>query len=320
MTLTKYPNGVSSFGLPVIGGAFTSTGKAFFVDSNTGSNSYDGISKSDPFSTVTYALTKCTANKGDIIYCMPGHVEPADVDVNKAGVTIIGIGHGYLRPRFQLVTNTSASLTISSCDVTIENIVVFSTIAAIAHAVEVNADDFTILNCEYQMTETTMTPLLGIVVSTSADRCRIDGFKMIIPSTTNATGCSPIRLNGGSNHVIQNCFLISGLPSTDGLIASGTSVYAATMKNLLIQKNILAVLTTSSSCCMIIDPSSGNVMTGMIANNYLGYAMVTSSTQTGIWFGDGTKGDWDVGFYQNYAVNPLGNRGLLWPPTASATA
>jgi len=320
MTLTKYPNGVSSFGLPVIGGAFTSTGKAFFVDSNTGSNSYDGLSKSTPFGTVTYALTKCTANKGDIIYCMPGHIEAAGgITINKAGVSIIGIGDGYLRPRFQLPA-TSDEVTISSCDVTIQNLVVFSTVAAVAQTIAVNADDCTIFNCEYQMTETTMTPLLGIVVSTSADRCTIDGFKMIIPSTTNATGCSPIRLNGGSNHLIQNCFLISGLPSTDGLIASGTSVNAATMKNLLIRKNICAVLTTSSSAAIIIDPSSGNVMTGIIADNYMGYAMVTSSTQVATFFGDGTEDQWDVGFINNYCAEPLGNRGMLYPNTVSATA
>ena len=76
MGLTNFPNGISSFGVPVLGGgAITTTGSIFFVDSVTGSNGNSGADSDHPFATIDYAIGKCTANKGDHILVMPGHNE-----------------------------------------------------------------------------------------------------------------------------------------------------------------------------------------------------------------------------------------------------
>src|SRR5262245_23346085 len=90
-------------GLQVAGAAVFpgTTGKVFFVDSNTGSNGYTGLSIQDPVATIDFAIGLCTANKGDTIYVMPGHAETignGTIACDVAGVTFIGLGDGAAKP------------------------------------------------------------------------------------------------------------------------------------------------------------------------------------------------------------------------------
>ena len=107
--LTNYPNGITSFGVPVMGGGVeipASTGNYFFVHSGTGSDAYDGKNpkvvdrSSGPFATVDYAIGKCTASNGDVVIVMPGHAETltAAVTVDVAGVQVIGLGPDRFAP------------------------------------------------------------------------------------------------------------------------------------------------------------------------------------------------------------------------------
>ncbi len=69
-------------GVPVLGGGgpYMTTGTTFFVDSGHASAADSsatnwGKRKDQPFATVDYAIGKCAANNGDIIFVMPGHAE-----------------------------------------------------------------------------------------------------------------------------------------------------------------------------------------------------------------------------------------------------
>lgn len=72
MGLTNFPNGVSSFGHPVIPspGLFGKESKAFFVDGAAGSNGNDGRTPHKALATVTKALSLCTDKAGDVIYLL----------------------------------------------------------------------------------------------------------------------------------------------------------------------------------------------------------------------------------------------------------
>src|SRR3990167_2616461 len=87
--------------------AMLTTGNVFFVDSGASlavDDTAHGDSPERPFATLDYAVGQCTASNGDIIYVMPGHAETisadSGVDVDVAGVTIIGVGRGASRPTF----------------------------------------------------------------------------------------------------------------------------------------------------------------------------------------------------------------------------
>ncbi len=71
MSLTNFPNGISSFGVPVIGGAeMPLTGTHFFIDPVSGSDGNNGKSVRKAFKTPAYCLTRMTAGKNDVAYLL----------------------------------------------------------------------------------------------------------------------------------------------------------------------------------------------------------------------------------------------------------
>lgn len=96
MGLTHYPHGISSFGIPVMGGGGipATGGKVFFVNYGAGRDGVGaGINAANPFKTINYALSQCTTNNDDVI-CLMGsatHVltEMLTVDINR--VHFVGI-------------------------------------------------------------------------------------------------------------------------------------------------------------------------------------------------------------------------------------
>src|SRR3990167_6616020 len=86
-------------GAPVIpgGGDLPLATRYFYVDSVSGSNSFDG-SWDSPYATFDFAVGKCTANKGDTIVLKQGHAETiiaaGGVTVDVAGINVVGLGVG----------------------------------------------------------------------------------------------------------------------------------------------------------------------------------------------------------------------------------
>ena len=73
--------------------------------------------------TLANALTACTDDQGDFIFIANGHaltVTDTNVDLNKNGVTIVGLGHGENRPTFTFGA-ADATMTVSADDVVMRN-------------------------------------------------------------------------------------------------------------------------------------------------------------------------------------------------------
>jgi len=85
--------------------------KVFIVDSVHGSDSYGGQTMSSPLATIAKAYELCTTDNHDTILVLPRHAETttAVLTVAKAGVSIIGLKRGNLRP-------------ILTCNAAIDNI------------------------------------------------------------------------------------------------------------------------------------------------------------------------------------------------------
>ena len=179
MSLTKYPNGVSSFGLPVIGGRFTSTGRAFFVNSNTGSNSYDGRDKDHPKDTIANALAVATSEKGDVIYVMPGHAESINstvaCQVQKSCIKLIGLGHGANRP--QLTFHSSGVMSVESDNFTMENFLLLGCSTAAEKPISVAGKHCMFRNLEWREAKTTIAGYKIIETTSDVAGFSLDGFK-----------------------------------------------------------------------------------------------------------------------------------------------
>ncbi len=93
MTLTNFPNGVSSYGVPVLAGP-TVFGNVWFVNT-TASASGQGDSADAPFSTMARALSACGDN--DVIMFIGTVREQLIAPVGVTGVQIIGCAGGNVR-------------------------------------------------------------------------------------------------------------------------------------------------------------------------------------------------------------------------------
>lgn len=72
MTLTNYPFGVSSFGLPVMPMSLPPGGTVFFLDPANGSDGNDGRSLESAFASMETAYAALTTNKNDILFYVAG--------------------------------------------------------------------------------------------------------------------------------------------------------------------------------------------------------------------------------------------------------
>ena len=149
-SLTNFPNGLTSFGVPVMGsggGIPSTTGNYYFVSSTTGSDDNDGKSKNVPLATFEKALGKCTADNMDVIILMPSHAEnvvgAAGISADVAGVTVVGIGHGSLRPKFTF-TGTASTFVVSAANCAFINVEWQAGIAEVVMGLDISAVDDTL--------------------------------------------------------------------------------------------------------------------------------------------------------------------------------
>lgn len=102
MSLTNFPNGIKSFGVPVLGGMLPFTGSYFFVKPVSGLDGNDGLSPDSALKTLPVALAKCTANKNDVVFFISEgnssanatDYQSATLDWNKDHTHLIGINAG----------------------------------------------------------------------------------------------------------------------------------------------------------------------------------------------------------------------------------
>ncbi len=101
-------------------------GSVFFVGSGvTGATDAAGYGDSPdaPFATLDYAIGQCTANKGDVIYVLPGHAETTTaIALDVAGVKIKGLGYGRSRPSLTATTAATDLLNVTAANCVLENV------------------------------------------------------------------------------------------------------------------------------------------------------------------------------------------------------
>lgn len=160
-------------------------GAIFFVDSShaAAANSDGGGRSPDaPLATIDYAIGLCTANKGDVIYVMPGHAEAiaaaAGIDADVAGISIIGLGKGSLKPTITMGTATTATFRINAANVTVRNLRFVNDIDSLVKVINVNESYATIEDCDF-VTSSTKEALSFINLATTFDylavrRCRFE--------------------------------------------------------------------------------------------------------------------------------------------------
>ncbi|MDY6835499.1 MAG: hypothetical protein SVY53_11940 [Chloroflexota bacterium] len=184
-------------------------GNMYFVDATNGASTNTGESWEQALDTIDGAVNKCTANNGDIIVVAPYHAEnlAADsaVDIDVAGVTVLGVRHGRLMPTLT-ATAAAGDLKLAANNVTIANLRFLGGIDATTGCIEVSGADCAIIDCEYR--DSTGQATDTIITTAAAERLLIDGYRHIGAAAAGAN--SAIAIVGAVDGVEVKNFNIYG--------------------------------------------------------------------------------------------------------------
>lgn len=309
MPITSFPNGVSSFGIPILGGGgdFT-TGPIRFVDSVNGSSSNDGTEPSKAWASIDDVITYGNQDhapldaNGAIVYLMSGHAETLGAtahtfDGSFDGLSIIGLGNGQSRPAFTF-DSASSQIQFTGTSITLRNCRCVATVADIVSGIQLGGD-----------------------------ACEADGLIFEIAATIATHGwLIMVEVHTADYAVVRNCQLYasegddvaaSGIAST-----TGSSLYTTVVGNFANGSFSAACYTldaTSVTGCL----TAGNVFrnthatgeavnfqaasTGMCVQNYFSGEQALASNYT---FGDQRT-------INNYVTDADDVNGITQPADAS---
>lgn len=284
-------------GVPITGGTY------FWVGSTVSgaSNNNDGLTPQTPCATLAGAIGKCTASVGDVILVMPGHVESivaaAGIAINKAGITIVGLGNGNNRPTFTWATLTTATITITAADVTLRNLRTTSTVAALVTMFSITGARCTIDTVDYYEDGTT-DALQFILTTTAADDLTVQNCHWY-RGTTAATALSQwIVLTGVDRAKILNNYCILKGFATSSPVNSIVAVVTTACVGVRIEKNRFYDSNSTGNIPILTIAST----TGIVADNHMG----TSATTTTISYNSCFA-------FQNFISNEVAKSGAVSP-------
>lgn len=183
-------------------------GNVYWASSTRGSDSTrGGLGSDDPRGTLESALGLCTASNGDTVILMPGHNEGMGDDqwgITVAGVTVLGLGYGSLRPRFDF-DHANASLDIAASNVRVSNIRLLPSVTAVLVGIDINT-----LALNTELYDVEVLPgedgagvdefVLGVDLKVGVDGTKIRRLK--VRQHASAAGCNAgISLSGASNDI-----------------------------------------------------------------------------------------------------------------------
>lgn len=315
MPLTNFPNGITSFGMPIIGGSGglvpLTTGSVFFVHNGTGSSGYDGASPANALATVDQAINKCTADKGDVIIVMPGHTETVtatSIALDVAGVTIVGLGNGLLRPTFTYGT-AAATITVSADDCAWKNCVFVANADNVVTAFTVGAAKDFALEDNVFVDNSNALHYLSIVTVGTTDLAA-NGLR-VVGNTWWGLALAPaafLSITGDLDRLyVANNYADMAVTDDEGHFITLTS---DTIRAAEITRNRLVCTGSTGATVGVFLTASSTDNTGVVS-----YNLVSSLDTTSELIATAGTG---LDFFENYYTGDADASGKLWPAAAGA--
>ena len=307
-------NNVTIRGVPI---TQSHPGQVYWVSNATptlpgqigGSNGNPGTFNA-PFGTLDFAISSCTANRGDIIFIKPGHAETISsataLAFDVAGVAIVGLGAGTKRPTFTLDTAATTTIAVSADNMSISNCRFIGNFLSITSAFTVAAAAyFTIDNCSFTDTSAILGFLSAVktTVSTNSDFLQVSNCFIKSDATTKSV--API--------VVLNT--MTGLTLTDNVVVQTVaqnnvsqflSHAALVMTAALITGNKIYSVNTDSATGAFLVTTSATTGSGIIQNNVVrgldiaGALMITAAAV-------------QYGLFNNLYIGDVGFSGFVLP-------
>jgi hypothetical protein len=255
-------------------------GNVWFVNSATGSDTANnGKNTSNAFATINAAISAATASNGDVVFVMPGHTETitttTNLVLNKAGINIVGLGFGALRPTLTFTTANTANIPLTAKNITIQNILFVGNFLSIASCFTITgtavATDFGLFDCEFRDTSAVLGFLSIVTTNSTANaadglnimRCRWNSMATTTPGPFLSLLCTNSRVRVAYNYMVRE---------VDTSIAHWIAKAALVSTNLQVDHNILYTRTTDSSTANVgglLISTTSTTDTGMVHDNYV---------------------------------------------------
>ena len=314
MGLSNYPhgwsNGVVIRGVPV---EIPHSGKVFWVNNATsglpdnaksGSNGNVGTYLA-PFSTVDYGIGRCTANRGDVIYVMPGHAETVtttSIAMDVAGVSIICLGQGDNRPTFTY-NATGSTITVSAANMAWRGGYHESTILDCASAFTLGAAKGFSLHDGFFEDTTAILNFLSIVTTGATDNDADD--LTVVNNTWYGLNTTPLAfvsiLAAELRPTISRNY--NDMAATSG--GEFITLAAKIVNGARFQDNIQTIVGASGTTTGIFLTGSGTTSTGVVSGNLCS----SLDTTTELMFTAGTG----LVYHENYYTGVADKSGKLIP-------
>lgn len=249
-------NGVLGFPATTEAGRVGFSGaKAYYVSSGHASAD-DGNSGLDPaYPLASLAAALDLVDPGDVIYLAANHNEGignAQLTLDVAGVSIVGLGIGPSRPRFDF-DHANASIDITANGVTLKNIALLPSVTDVAIAIDVNA-------------AVTDTLLDGLETLPGEDGAGTDEFALTVDIKAGCTRTHIENCNFTQHASAAGVLACVRLTGASDLVSIRNSRMWAAGSGLVAPINGLTTLSTRllvENCLLVADDEPGiEVLTG----------------------------------------------------------
>ena len=243
----------SNGGLPL---SVTNPGKQFWVNNSSviTKKGVAGAAKAPgtynrPVLTINQALDLCTADRGDVIFVMPGYTETiatagGGFNLDVAGVAVVGLGSGALKPTFTQNGVVGADINLSADDCSIYNLRFVCGLADHTKALDVTGADITIDSCEFMGSIATTSYITPIVSSNAAfgltiKNCVFNKDSSIVGTAMSDAAGQAISFDGDNTTIIDNHIL--GLFAVTGILNVTTAAEACIIaRNKIFNESVAA--------------------------------------------------------------------------------
>jgi len=283
-------------GTPVSGPDILQTGIAIFVKPSSGLDGNDGLSPDTAVKTLAKALSKATANNGDVVYLIAESntaasttdYQSATLDWNKDGVHLIGINcGGMIGQRSRIASDSTAAalnplVKISANNCLVKNLEIFQGTPAsgtTSVALQVTGQRNVIVNCQIAGNG----DLTGVVDVSGSRSLLVSGSENLfrhcaigLDTVIRATQTCEVEITGGARNIFEDCIVNSYTSlSTFKAIKLGTPDRFVNLVRcmLIATQNITSAVAPTGA----IDPGSINGQVNILDGGVFGYADVTTA-------------------------------------------
>lgn len=267
MPRTNYPNGFSQ-GVTLRNVPIEVTaGNVFWVDSNAGGDGNKGT-YDRPFATLDYAIGRCAANNGDIIYLKPGHSESVSsagaIACDVAGITIVGTGFGPDQAQFTFDTAATADIDVTGDGTRFINVRFTAGFADVAAAIDIGASDVEFHSCRFDESATDLNYVVVMNVADGEDRLWVNDCDYVGNDASNDHFIEMAGTHDGVKITGNRMFHLTAQTATVAMIESATA-----QNNILIADNVFHSESAAVAAAFVV--LTGTANTGLAVRNYMSH-------------------------------------------------